>query len=66
MRLTKRGKIPTDSAGPVAHICNPCYSGCKGQEDHSLKLTQANSSQDPMSKTLNTEMSWWSGSSCRL
>jgi hypothetical protein len=34
----------------VAHTCNPSYSGGRDQEDHRLKLVQANSSQDPMSK----------------
>jgi hypothetical protein len=28
---------------PVAHICNPRYSGGRDQEDHSLKPVQANS-----------------------
>jgi hypothetical protein len=35
---------------PVAHAYNPSYSGGKGQEDCSLKLTQANSTGDPTSK----------------
>jgi hypothetical protein len=36
----------------VAHPCNPSYSGGRGQEDHGLKPFWANSSQDPISKTL--------------
>jgi hypothetical protein len=28
---------------PVAHICNPSYSGGRDQEDLSLKTAQANS-----------------------
>jgi hypothetical protein len=40
--------------------------GGRDQEDHSLKPTQANSSQDPISKKLITKKSWWSGSRFRL
>jgi hypothetical protein len=29
---------------PVAHACNPSYSGGRNQEDQSLKLARANSS----------------------
>jgi hypothetical protein len=36
----------------VAHACNPSYSGSRDQKDLSLKPAQANSSQDPISKTL--------------
>jgi hypothetical protein len=32
--------------GPMAHACNPSYSGVRGQEDHGLKPAWANSSQD--------------------
>jgi hypothetical protein len=35
---------------PVAHACNPSYSGGTDQEDHSSKPAQANSSQDPTQK----------------
>jgi hypothetical protein len=35
---------------PVAHACNPSYSGGRDQEDCSLKPAWANSSQDPISK----------------
>jgi hypothetical protein len=28
---------------PVAHVCNPSYSGGRDQEDHGLKAAQANS-----------------------
>jgi hypothetical protein len=34
----------------VAHAYNPSYSGGRNQEDCSLKLARANSSQDPISK----------------
>jgi hypothetical protein len=39
----------------VAHACNSSYSGGKDQEDCSSKPSQANSSQDPISKILNTK-----------
>jgi hypothetical protein len=35
---------------PVAHACNPTYSGGRDQEDHGLKPAQANSLQDPILK----------------
>jgi hypothetical protein len=35
---------------PVAHTCNPSYSGGRDQEDQSSKPTQANSLQDPILK----------------
>jgi hypothetical protein len=34
---------------PVAHTCNPSYSGGRDQEDRGSKLTGANSLQDPIS-----------------
>jgi hypothetical protein len=37
--------------GAGGHACNPSYSGGRDQEDHSLKLAQANSSKDPILKT---------------
>jgi hypothetical protein len=35
---------------PVAHNCNPSYSGGRDQEDHSSKPAQANSFGDPISQ----------------
>jgi hypothetical protein len=35
---------------PVAHSCNPSYSGGRDQDDHSSKSAQANSSWSPISK----------------
>jgi hypothetical protein len=32
---------------PVAHTCNPSYSGGSDQEDNSSRPAQANSSGDP-------------------
>jgi hypothetical protein len=50
----------------VAHTCNPSYSGGRDQEDlGQTEPTRANSSQDPSSKTPNTEKVWRSGSWCR-
>jgi hypothetical protein len=45
---------------PVAHACNPSYSGGSDQEDHGLRPVWGSSSQDPISKK-----GWWSGSSGR-
>jgi hypothetical protein len=36
---------------PVAHTCNPSYSGGRDQYDHGSKPTQANSSRAPILKT---------------
>jgi hypothetical protein len=35
---------------PVAHTCNPSYSGGRDQEDHGSKPVQANSPGNPTSK----------------
>jgi hypothetical protein len=35
---------------PVAHSCNPSYSGGRDEEDHGSKPAQANCSKDPISK----------------
>jgi hypothetical protein len=35
---------------PVAHTCNPSYSGGRDQEDHGSKPAHANSLRDPISK----------------
>jgi hypothetical protein len=35
---------------PVAHTCNPSYTGGRDQEDHGLKPAQANSLKDPILK----------------
>jgi hypothetical protein len=53
------------SQAPVAHACNPHYSGGRDQEDHGLKLAQASSLRDPISKKLITRKDWWSGLCCR-
>jgi hypothetical protein len=37
----------------VAHACNPSYPGGRDREGCDSKLTQANSSRDPISKTLS-------------
>jgi hypothetical protein len=38
------------SQAPVAHACNPSYSGGRDQEDHCSKPAQANSLRAPISK----------------
>jgi hypothetical protein len=35
---------------PLAHACNPTYSGRRDQEDRGSKTAQANSSRDPILK----------------
>jgi hypothetical protein len=47
------GKKSKMTLVPVAHICNPSYSGSRDQVDCSSKSAQANSSQDPIRKTLH-------------
>jgi hypothetical protein len=47
--LTKGENI---SWAPVAHTCNPSYSGGRDQEDRGSKPAQANSSGDPISKKI--------------
>jgi hypothetical protein len=42
----------------VAHACNPSYSGGRNQEDHGLKLTQADSLTDPILTKPFTEKGW--------
>jgi hypothetical protein len=37
----------------LAHTCNPSYSEGSNQDDSSSKPAQANSLQDPFSKTLH-------------
>jgi hypothetical protein len=46
-------KIITTSQAPVAHTCDPSYSGGRDQEDYGSKPAQANSSRDPPKKTLH-------------
>jgi hypothetical protein len=38
----------------MAHTYNPSYSGSRDQDDHSSRPAWANSSRDPILKTLNT------------
>jgi hypothetical protein len=57
--------ISIESWAPVAHTCNPSYSGGRDQEDPGLKPVRGNSSGDPISKKPITKMGWWSGSRCR-
>jgi hypothetical protein len=51
---------------PVAHACNPSYSGGRDQEDQALKPAWANSLQDPiLKKNPSQKKGWWSGSRYR-
>jgi hypothetical protein len=43
------------SWAPMAHTCNPIYSGGRDQEGCGSKPAQANSLQDPISKISNTK-----------
>jgi hypothetical protein len=50
---------------PVAHVCNPSYSGGREPEDHGLKLARENGSRDliwkkPITHTQNK--GWQDGS----
>jgi hypothetical protein len=47
---------------PVAHACNPSYSGGRDLEDRGSNPAWANSSQDPISKTPFTIKGWRNGS----
>jgi hypothetical protein len=40
---------------PLAHTCNPSYSGGRDEEDNRSKPAQANSSQNTISKKTITE-----------
>jgi hypothetical protein len=44
---------------PVAHTCNPSYSGDRDQEDHGLKSAWANSLQDPILKHPSQKKGGW-------
>jgi hypothetical protein len=46
------------SQAPVAHGCNPSYSGGRDQKDHGSKPAWANSSRDPISKIFKTKWEW--------
>jgi hypothetical protein len=53
-RKKKKAKL-FNSRVPVAHACNPSYSGGRDQEDHTSKPARANSLQDPILKMRNTK-----------
>jgi hypothetical protein len=51
---------PIASQALVAHAYNPNYSASKDQDDHGLKPTQTNSSQDPILKySTQKRAGWW-------
>jgi hypothetical protein len=39
----ENGKMRYVSQAPVAHDCNPCYSGSRDKKDHGSKPAQSNS-----------------------
>jgi hypothetical protein len=50
----KREKIENKpSQAPMAHTCNPSYSGGRDKVDHGSKPAWGNSSQDPILKKPN-------------
>jgi hypothetical protein len=61
-KLRTKVKKAMVGQAPVAHVCNPSYSGGRGQDSGS-KPAWANSSWDPISKKPYTKQGWWSGSS---
>jgi hypothetical protein len=44
---------------PVAHACNPSYSGDRDQEDHGSNPAQANSSSRSYLKKPSINKGWW-------
>jgi hypothetical protein len=50
---------------PVAHACNPSYSGGKNQVGCASKPAWISSLPDTILKIPFTKKSWWSGSRCR-
>jgi hypothetical protein len=46
----------SNSQAPVAHTCNPSYSGGRDQENQGSKPAQSNISQDPTLKKPNTKI----------
>jgi hypothetical protein len=65
MEGTNPLKMEKKGWAPVAHTCNPSYSGGRDQEDHGSKPAWANSSQDPILKNPITKKEWWNGLRCR-
>jgi hypothetical protein len=58
--------LKISSQAPVAHGCNPSYSGGSDLEGLGSKPAQANSSWDPiLKKTHHKKQGWWSDSRCR-
>jgi hypothetical protein len=50
---------------PVAHACNPSYSGGRDQEDHGLKPAPGKLYPRLYLEKPFTKKGWWSGSRCR-
>jgi hypothetical protein len=46
---------------PMAHACNPSYSGGRDQEDRHSKPAQTNGLGDPiLKKPITKKTGWWS------
>jgi hypothetical protein len=56
--FVRRNVMKKISRVPVAHTCNPSYSGGSDQEDHSSKPAWANSLKDLISKKPFTQKDW--------
>jgi hypothetical protein len=51
-QMVQKKKTMHRNQVPVAHTCNPSYSGGRDQKDLSSKPAQANNSWDPILKNL--------------
>jgi hypothetical protein len=56
--LQKQLQESNRSLVPVAHACNPIYSGGRDREDCGSKPSPANSLRDPISRIPNTKQGW--------
>jgi hypothetical protein len=65
MLVMKTLKTKQNSQAPVAHTCNPRYSGGRDQEDQGSKPAQQIVNETLSWKKLITKKGWWSGSRCR-
>jgi hypothetical protein len=60
-------KDPGFSRAPVAHSCNPSYSGSRDQEDPRFKASPRQIIQRPyLKKPITKKGVWQGGSSCRV
>jgi hypothetical protein len=64
-KYRKENRKKSGCQAPVAHTCNPSYSGGRDQEDRYSKPAWAKSLRDSISKKLFIKKDWWSDSRCR-